>query len=125
MGDSPQSAVLRFLREVEEAAGGTAPRLAAILQPALGYRPRDKTINAWLRGDRSPSAAILVAMVRALHAEGVSFDRVALQDADRRPLVDQVDELRGLVVALHELVNADRLQRGLPAADLPLPVGAP
>ena len=118
MANSPRSVVLRFLREAEAAAGGTAGRMADGIAPYLGRRLSDKAILSWLRGERRPSAEVLVALLRAFHARGLSFDQVALDGTDQRPLIDQLDELRTLVLGLQDALNADRADRNLPPVEL-------
>jgi hypothetical protein len=88
------------------------------IAPYLGRRLSDKAILSWLRGERRPSAEVLVALLRAFHARGLSFDQVALDGTDQRPLIDQLDELRTLVLGLQDALNADRADRNLPPVEL-------
>lgn len=121
MSTSPRSGVVQFLAEAKRLAGGSAVRLAAALEPELGYRPSDKAVRSWLRGDRQPDARIILAAMKALAPRGLSFDQIALDQADQRPLQVQVDELRALVVHLHAGVNAHLANHGEPPLQLELP----
>ncbi len=117
MNDAPRSGVVRFLQQARDIAGGSVPQLADAIAPALGHRPSDKTVRSWLRGDRRPDGQALMAMVATLHDRGLSFDQVALDGSDQRPLVEQLDELRRRVVRLEFEYDADRANRGLPPVD--------
>lgn len=114
MNNPPRFEVAGFLQEARAAAGGHVPQLADALAPILGHRPSDKTVRAWLRGDRTPDTYTLMAMVLAFREQGLSLDKIALADgADQRPLRVQIEELRRRVVALQAALNEDRANRGL------------
>lgn len=118
MSTSPHSGVVRFLEDARRAAGGTAGHLAEAVAPTLGYRPKDSTVRTWLRGERHVDGYVLLAMMIALRDRGLSLDRYAIEDVDLRPLHEQIEELRRLVVGLHQALNADRANRGLPPVEL-------
>ena len=119
MNTAPRSGVGRFLHQAREIVGGSAPRLADAIAPVLGHRPADKTVRAWLRGDRHPDGRTLLAMVAALHDRGLSFDQVAIEDTDQRPFLEQITELQRQVDRLRQVIDADRASRGLPPVEFP------
>jgi len=121
MSKSPHSGVVRFLLAARQAAGGTAPKLADVLASELGYRPMDKTVRSWIRGERHPDAEIVLAAQRALAASGLSLDQIALEDTDQRPLQVQIQELQAIVIALHTALNEHLASHGYPPVEIELP----
>lgn len=96
-----RAAVARFVARVR-AKEGSGQALADALAPVTGGSLSRSTVDFWASGRNDPPAWLLFYMAR--HWK-VSLDECAMDEEDRRALLDQIKELRQREAIIVSYVN--------------------